>query len=191
MIKLVVGLGNPGAQYELNRHNIGWLVLDSLFDISSKQWKSKFKGSYTDTTINNEKVFFLKPETFMNLSGESVASLCQFFKIKPQEILVLHDELDIPFGQIHFKQGGGLAGHNGLKSMAQVLGNQDFYRMRIGIGRPARGSVSSWVLSNFPPEQDTELGVVLEKSAKAVEDLFSIGFKKASNQYNKKDFLKL
>lgn len=191
MIKLVVGLGNPGPEHELNRHNIGWLVLDSFNKINSNIWKSKFKGQYTDTTINGEKIYFLKPDTYMNLSGESVAPLCQFFKIEPKEILVLHDELDIPFGQIHFKSGGGLAGHNGLKSMAQILGTQDFHRMRIGIGRPDRGSVASWVLSNFASDQDIELGVVLKNSALALEELFSIGLKKVSNQYNKKDFLKL
>lgn len=191
MIKLIVGLGNPGPEHELNRHNIAWLALDSFEKINSNTWKSKFKGQYTDTTINGEKVYFLKPETYMNLSGESVGPLCQFFKIKPTEILVLHDELDIPFGQIHFKSGGGLAGHNGLKSMAKVLGTQDFHRLRIGIGRPDRGSVASWVLSNFPNEQDIELGIVLRNTAKAIEDLFSMGFKKVSNQYNKKDFLKL
>ena len=104
---------------------------------------------------------------------------------------MLHDELDLDFGKIQFKSGGGLAGHNGLKSMAQVLGSQDFHRLRIGIGRPPRGSVSSWVLSNFPADQDTELGIVLKNTAKAIEDLFSMGLKKASNQYNKKNFLEL
>lgn len=191
MIRLIVGLGNPGPEYELNRHNIGWLVLDSIDKISSNNWKSKFKGVYTDTSIDGEKVYFLKPQTFMNLSGESVGALCNFFKVKPTEILVLHDELDLDFGKIQFKSGGGLAGHNGLKSMAQVLGSQDFHRLRIGIGRPPRGSVSSWVLSNFPADQDTELGIVLKNTAKAIEDLFSMGLKKASNQYNKKNFLEL
>lgn len=191
MIKLIVGLGNPGPEYELNRHNIGWLVLDSIDKISSNNWKSKFKGFYTDTTIDGEKVYFLKPQTFMNLSGESVGPLCNFFKIKPTEILVLHDELDLDFGKIQFKSGGGLAGHNGLKSMAQILGTQDFHRLRVGIGRPPRGSVSSWVLSNFPADQDTQLGIVLKNTAKAIEDLFSMGLKKASNQYNKKNFLEL
>ncbi|MCT4642401.1 MAG: aminoacyl-tRNA hydrolase [Bacteriovoracaceae bacterium] len=191
MIKLVVGLGNPGREYELNRHNIGWLVLDNMSKINSNIWKNKFKGEYTDCSFDGEKVYFLKPQTFMNLSGQSVWPLCQFFKIKPSEVLVLHDELDIPFGQIQFKKGGGLAGHNGLKSIAKDLGTQDFYRMRIGIGRPPRGSVSSWVLADFPKDKDIELGIVLENSAKAIIDLFSIGFKKASNQYNRKDFLKL
>lgn len=191
MIKLVVGLGNPGAEYELNRHNIGWLVLDGLFDLSSKNWKNKFNGLYAETTVGGEKIYFLKPQTFMNLSGESIFAFVQFFKIEISEILVLHDELDISFGEIHFKFGGGLAGHNGLKSIAALLNSSDFYRMRIGIGRPERGSVASWVLSNFPKEQDIELGIVIEKSAKAIEDFFSLGFKKASNLYNKKNFLKI
>lgn len=190
MIKLVVGLGNPGAEYELTRHNIGWLVLDSYKEIDGKFWKSKFKGIYTDATIGGEKVYFLKPETYMNLSGESVQALCQFFKIKPQEILALHDELDIPFGQIQFKKGGGLAGHNGLKSMAQCLSTQDFYRMRIGIGRPVHGSVSNWVLGRFPSEQDIELGIVLEKSSQALNAFIKQGMK-AANKYNKKDFLEI
>lgn len=190
MIKLVVGLGNPGAEYELTRHNIGWLVLDSFKPIDGAFWKSKFKGSYTDKSIGGDKVYFLKPDTFMNLSGESVQPLCQFFKILPSEILVLHDELDLPFGQIQFKKGGGLAGHNGLKSMAQCLGNQDFYRMRIGIGRPVHGSVSNWVLGRFPSEQDTELGIVLEKSADAMNAFLKQGMK-AATKYNKKDFLEI
>lgn len=190
MIKLVVGLGNPGAEYELTRHNIGWLVLDSCELLDGKFWKDKFKGIYTDASVNGEKVYFLKPQTFMNLSGESVWPLCQFFKITPQEILVLHDELDLPFGQIQFKKGGGLAGHNGLKSMAKSLGNQEFYRMRIGIGRPQHGSVSNWVLGRFPDSQDIELGLVLKNSAQALDAFLKQGMK-AANKFNKKDFLAL
>lgn len=188
MIKLVVGLGNPGAEYELTRHNIGWLVLDSVKSVENANWKVKFKGIYADISINGEKVYFLKPQTFMNLSGESVQPLCQFFKITPEEILVLHDELDLPFGQIQFKKGGGLAGHNGLKSMAQCLSNQEFYRMRIGIGRPIHGSVSNWVLSRFPDDQDTELGIVMDKSSEALAEFLKQGMK-AATKYNKKNFL--
>ena len=188
MIKLVVGLGNPGAEYELTRHNIGWLVLDSLKKLDNHPWKSKFKGLYTDTSINSEKVYFLKPQTYMNLSGESVQPLCQFFKIQPEEILVLHDELDLPFGQIQFKKGGGLAGHNGLKSMAQTLSTQDFYRMRIGIGRPVHGSVSNWVLSRIPDDLDIDFGIVLDKSTEALLAFLEQGMK-AANKYNRKDFL--
>lgn len=189
MAKLIVGLGNPGAQYELTRHNVGWLVLDTFKPLENVIWKSKFKGLYSEATIGGEKVYFLKPQTFMNLSGESIQPLCQFFKIELKDILVLHDELDLPFGQIHFKKGGGLAGHNGLKSTAQMMGSQEFERLRIGIGRPPRGSVSSWVLSNFPPEQDIELGIVLEKCGEALEFYFKNGLAKAANTYNKKNFL--
>jgi PTH1 family peptidyl-tRNA hydrolase len=190
MIKLVVGLGNPGSEYEFTRHNIGWLLLDAYNPISGNNWKSKFKGYYTDATIGSEKIYFLKPDTYMNLSGESVQPLCQFFKIKPEEILVLQDELDLPFGQIMFKKGGGLAGHNGLKSITQCLGTQDFHRMRIGIGRPVHGSVSNWVLSKFSGDKEIELGVVLDKSSEALSAFIKEGMK-AATKYNKKDFLAL
>ena len=190
MIKLVVALGNPGAEYELTRHNIGWLIIDSFELIDGNIWKSKFKGIFTDALVSSEKVYFLKPQTYMNLSGESVQAMCKFFKIKSEEILVLHDELDIPFGQIQFKKAGGLAGHNGLKSMAQHLGKQDFFRMRIGIGRPVHGSVSSWVLGRFPDSQDIELGIVMKNAAEALGDFLKNGMKSA-NKYNKKNFLEL
>lgn len=189
MIKLVVALGNPGPEYELTRHNIGWLVLDNYPLLDNCFWKDKFKGTFCDSSLNGEKVYFLKPQTFMNLSGESAQALAHFFKIQPQEILVLHDELDLPLGKIHFKKGGGLAGHNGLKSLAKSLGTQDFLRMRIGIGRPVHGSVSNWVLGVFPKEEDIELGLVLENSAKALDFALKNGLQKAANQYNKKDFL--
>ncbi len=191
MIKLIVALGNPGIEYELTRHNVAWILVDTYSPISSNMWKSKFKGEYTDFTMGGDKIYVLKPQTYMNLSGESVQPLCQFFKIKPEEILVVQDELDLPFGQIHFKKGGGLAGHNGLKSIAKTMGSQEFYRMRIGIGRPARGSVSSWVLSKFPIEQNTELEIVMKKSGEALDCLLKDGFKKASNTFNKKDFLEI
>ena len=191
MIKLIVGLGNPGSEYELTRHNIAWTMIDTHPDLRTNIWKSKFKGEYTDFNSSQGKVYVLKPMTYMNLSGESVQPLCQFFKINPDEILVIQDELDLPFGQIHFKKGGGLAGHNGLKSIAKHLGTQDFYRMRVGIGRPTKGSVSSWVLSKIPSSMDTELSIVMEKSNEALDYFLKEGIKKASNTFNKKDFLKL
>lgn len=191
MIKLIVALGNPGPEYELTRHNIAWLVAQTHPKLKDAIWKQKFKGEYSDFNNAGEKCYTLKPLTFMNLSGESVQPFMSFFKIEPSEILVLHDELDLPFGQIHFKDGGGLAGHNGLKSIAKCLGTQDFLRMRIGIGRPDKGSVSNWVLSRFPPSMDLELGIVLEKSNEAVDFLLNNEFKKASNTYNKKNFLEI
>jgi PTH1 family peptidyl-tRNA hydrolase len=191
MIKLIVGLGNPGAEYELTRHNIAWTLLDTHPELANANWKSKFKGEYAEFRHNGEKIYALKPQTYMNLSGESVKPLCDFFKITPKEVLVIQDELDIDFGKVHFKEGGGLAGHNGLKSITQHLGTQDFYRMRLGIGRPDRGSVSNWVLSKFPASADTELSIVMEKGNEALEFFLKEGFKKASNTYNKKDFLEM
>ena len=191
MIKLIVALGNPGMEYELTRHNIAWTLIDTHPDLQSNMWKTKFKGEYTDFNGPSGKIYILKPLTYMNLSGESVQPLCQFFKINIEEILVIQDELDLAFGQIHFKKGGGLAGHNGLKSISSTMGSQEFYRMRIGIGRPERGSVSSWVLSKFPVSQNIELEIVMRQANEALNFLLKEGFKKASNTYNKKNFLDL
>jgi PTH1 family peptidyl-tRNA hydrolase len=188
MIKLVVGLGNPGIDYENTRHNIAWIAIDNYSKLDGTFWKSKFKGFYTDINFNGEKVYFLKPETYMNLSGESVGPLCNFFKIEPTEILVIQDELDLPFGQIMFKKGGGLAGHNGLKSITAHMGSQDFFRLRIGIGRPVHGSVSSWVLGKFPSDQKVELEIVMKKCDEAITSFLKNGMK-AATRYNKKDFL--
>lgn len=191
MIKLVVGLGNPGPEYELNRHNIGWLTIDNFQDLHTASWKNKFKGIYVDPTVNGEKVYFLKPQTYYNVAGESVQALMHFFKITPDELLVVHDDLDLEFGQLQVRKGGGLAGNNGLKSITQSLGTQEFGRLRVGIGRPKHGSVSSWVLSNFPIEQNTELEIVLTKAAEALDCCLKHGLQKASNQFNRKNFLKI
>jgi len=189
MIKLVVALGNPGLKYEFTRHNIAWLLFDEFFNSKSPIWKKKFKGEYCELNIDGEKRYFLKPQTFMNLSGESVQPLCQFFKIKAEEILVIHDELDLPFGQITFKNGGGLAGHNGLKSINQSMGTNTFLRLRVGIDRPVHGSVSSWVLGSFNKDEEISLGKILIESSKALEKSLKDGFQKASNQFSKKNFL--
>lgn len=191
MIKLVVALGNPGPEYELTRHNVAWLTLSFLDKLSNNNWKTKFKGDYTEITLSSNKIYFLKPMTYMNLSGESVFSLMNFYKININEVLVIHDEVDLDFGQIAFKNGGGLAGHNGLKSIAKCSGSQDFFRLRIGVGRPKHGSTASWVLSKFPVELDQELGIVLSESAKALEYALEFGVSKASNMYNKKNFLEI
>ena len=153
MSKLIVGLGNPEVRYELTRHNIGWQLLDYLGDQQGLIWKEKYKGLVATKTIDGEQWVFLKPHTYMNCSGESVAPAATFFKVSVEDILVVHDELDLSYGVISFKKGGGLAGHNGLKSIASSLGSQDFKRLRMGIGRPDRGSVSSWVLSTYSDDQ--------------------------------------
>lgn len=185
-MKLVVALGNPGSKYAQTRHNIGWLLLDHFKALDTAIWKSKFKGVYADLSIGGEKVVFLKPETFMNLSGESVRPLMDFFKIDVDDMIVVYDEIDLKYGQVHFKKGGGLAGHNGLKSIVQHIGSDAFYRLRLGVGRPEHGSVSNWVLSGFHGDDGIALDGYLNKAAEALELFLTKGYSKAINNYNKK-----
>jgi len=186
MSKLIVGLGNPGVEYELTRHNIGWLTMDYLEQAYKLNFKEKFKGLYADTQVNGEKIYFLKPQTFMNLSGESVVALSQFFKVDLSEMMVIHDELDLPFGQLLFKKGGGLAGHNGLKSIAGLLGTPDFIRLRMGIGRPVHGSVSNYVLSPFRDEEIPILEDFIKLASSGVDTFIKQGYEKAANAFSKK-----
>src|SRR5919198_5953349 len=136
---LVAGLGNPGRQYERTRHNAGWLVLDELARRHGGSWRSKFSGSLAEVRIDARRVALLKPETYMNESGRSVAAGARFFKVEPDALLVVHDDVDLEPGRLQARRGGGLAGHNGLRSLARDLGTQDFLRLRIGVGRPGRG----------------------------------------------------
>lgn len=189
MAKLIVGLGNPGIEHEMTRHNIGWLSLDQLSFYSNLNFKDKFKGEFALTSIGDEQVIFLRPQTYMNLSGESVQACAKFFKITLKDILVIHDELDLPFGTLTFKDGGGLAGHNGLKSIAQHMGGNSFYRLRMGIGRPVHGSVSSWVLSGFSNEEDINLADFLAGGAKAIEAFMEKGFQSAARTFSKKNYI--
>ena len=184
MIRLVVGLGNPGNKYEFNRHNIGWLALDQLSFYDDLDWKEKFKGLYA----KKGNCYFLKPMTYMNLSGESVQPCADFFKITVENILVVHDELDLPFGTMAFKKGGGLAGHNGLKSISQLLGSRDFMRLRLGIGRPAHGDVASYVLSNFSSDEKIILDDFLRGGGEAIDCFMNEGFQKAAKTFSKKNY---
>jgi PTH1 family peptidyl-tRNA hydrolase len=186
MDRLIVGLGNPGIKYQHSRHNIGWDVFEELSFSNELKWTDKFKGQYAVHNCEEGKIYLLKPQTFMNLSGESVIPLMQFFKIQPENILVIHDELDLPFGTIAFKNGGGLAGHNGLKSITLHLGNQDFKRVRMGIGRPVHGDVSNWVLSGYTGEDKDFFRPFLQGTAKALEEYIKLGFDKAATTYSKK-----
>ena len=165
MIKMIVFLGNPGLQLKKTRHNSGWMCCDKINEIKDENWQSKFKGSWLSYGNGDKKVIFLKPETFMNKSGESVRVAAAFFKIAPEEILVVHDDLEQKFGVISFRIGGGLAGHNGLKSISVQLGTKDFQRFRVGIGRPEHGSVSSFVLGCFSKEEEIHLELILDKAA--------------------------
>lgn len=189
MVKLIVALGNPGHEYARTRHNIAWMLIDEMF--SNASWKQKFKGEYAQVELGRDKVYLLKPQTYMNLSGESVQPLASFFKINPDEILVIHDEVDLDFGIIHFKNGGGNAGHNGLKSISQCLGTPQFHRLRMGVGRPARGDMASWVLSAFSSEEQISLEQYFSEAAKALGFFTKHGAGKAQNKYNKKQLITL
>jgi PTH1 family peptidyl-tRNA hydrolase len=188
MSYLIVGLGNPGSQYESTRHNIGWMALDRLSFSSTLVWKDKFKGYYSYKDFNGERFYFLKPQTYMNLSGESIQALCKFFKVPLESVLVVHDELDLPYGTLAFKRGGGLAGHNGLKSLASCMGSNNFLRLRLGIGRPKFGSVSSWVLSGFSDDEKIDLDSYIDGAAEALEKYIELGFGKAAQAFSKKSY---
>ena len=158
-MKLIVALGNPGEQYLKTRHNAGFLFMDYLVDhCHIDNYQSKFKGAFTKGEIENTPLFFLKPLTFMNLSGHAVQEAAHFFKIIPENILVIHDDLDLPFGAVKIKQGGSSGGHNGIKSIEQSLGSSNFWRLRIGIDRPPlKEQVSDYVLSNFSNKELDDL----------------------------------
>jgi PTH1 family peptidyl-tRNA hydrolase len=182
---LVAGLGNPGPEYEHTRHNAGWLVLDELARRHGGSWRSKFSGSLAEERLGDLRLALLKPETYMNESGRSVAGAARFFKVEPQSLLVVHDDVDLEPGRLQARRGGGLAGHNGLRSLARDLGTQEFLRLRIGVGRPGRGdprSVSDWVLSPFEPEEDVE--ALVSRAADAVESIASEGVEAAQQRFN-------
>jgi PTH1 family peptidyl-tRNA hydrolase len=182
---LVVGLGNPGREYERTRHNVGWLVLDELARRLGASWRAKFSGKLTEVRLNGDRLALLKPETFMNDSGRSVAAAARFFKVEPESLLIVHDDVDLEPGRLQARAGGGLAGHNGLRSLAQSLGSQDFLRLRIGVGRPGRGdhrSVADYVLSGFDPEEDVD--ALVTRSADAVETLARDGLEAAQQRFN-------
>jgi peptidyl-tRNA hydrolase, PTH1 family len=182
---LVAGLGNPGREYEHTRHNLGWLVLEELARRHGGSWRSKFSGSLAEVRLDGLRLALLKPETYMNESGRSVGAAARFFKVEPERLLVVHDDVDLEPGRLQARAGGGLAGHNGLRSLAQHLGSQEFERLRIGVGRPGRGdprSVSDWVLSGFAPEDD--LGSLVSRASDAVETIASQGLGAAQATFN-------
>ncbi|HET8893834.1 MAG TPA: aminoacyl-tRNA hydrolase [Gaiellaceae bacterium] len=163
-------MGNPGREYARNRHNAGYLVVDELVRRHGGSWRSKFNGQTAEIRIDGERVALLKPETYMNDSGVAVGAAAQFFKLEPDEVLIVHDEGDFDLGRLELKEGGGLAGHNGLRSIAQHLKTQDFHRLRIGVGRPERGDprpLADYVLSDFQADDDAD--ALVARAADAVE----------------------
>ncbi|HKP17238.1 MAG TPA: aminoacyl-tRNA hydrolase [Gaiellaceae bacterium] len=182
---LVAGLGNPGREYAVTRHNVGWMVLDELARRRGGSWRSKFSGQLAEVRLEGRRLALLKPETYMNESGRSIAAAARFFKSEPASLLVAHDDVDLEEGRLQARLGGGLAGHNGLRSIARELGSQDFLRLRIGVGRPARGDrrpVADYVLAPFAPETDVE--ALVSRAADAVEALVTEGLEAAQQRFN-------
>ena len=170
---MAVFLGNYGKQYEKNRHNAAWLFADSLAALSGLSWSKKFKGESAILNAPGRKIQLLKPHTFMNLSGESIAEAASFYKIKPERILVVHDELELPAGTFGLKWSGGLGGHNGLRSAKACLGTADFWRLRFGIGRPIYDDVALWVLSDFSKDEVPAMNAAFHEAAELFEALLT------------------
>lgn len=185
-MKLIVGLGNPGREYELTRHNIGFMAVDEL----SKRWniplnEQKFKGLFGAGFVNGEKVILLKPLTYMNLSGESIRPLMDYYKIDIEDFVVMYDDLDIPVGKLRLRMKGSAGGHNGVKSTIAHLGTQEFQRIRMGIDRPKNGmKVVDYVLGRFTVDEMPEVERAIEKSADACEEWLKAPFLQVMNTFN-------
>jgi PTH1 family peptidyl-tRNA hydrolase len=182
---LVAGLGNPGREYARTRHNAGWMAVDELARRHDGSWRSKFSGQLAELRLDGARVALVKPETYMNESGRSISAAARFFKSPAEGVLVVHDDVDLEEGRMQARRGGGLAGHNGLRSIASALGSQEFLRLRIGVGRPGRGdprSVADYVLAPFEPETDVE--ALVSRAADAVESIVREGLEAAQQRFN-------
>lgn len=169
----LIFLGNPGREYEKTRHNIAWRVCREICRGApggEPSWSGKFKGETALLLRGSQKWHLLKPQTFMNLSGESAVAMAAFYKIQVDHLVAVHDDLELPFGEVKFQRGGGLGGHRGLKSLTSSLGSPDFHRLRLGVGRPARGDVSSFVLGAFTPDEEIELTRIIPAAVRAWEE---------------------
>ena len=190
MTWLVVGLGNPGKEYASHRHNVGFMAAEDLASsVRAGDFRDKFSGRFTKGSHQGDDIVILEPLTFMNLSGQSVQPAAAFFKVEPAQVVVVHDELDLPFGDVRLKVGGGHAGHNGLRSIMKSIGTGDFVRLRIGIGRPPpgfRGEVADYVLSSFDAIERAELSGILKRATESVLDVCARGVTAAMNKLNTK-----
>lgn len=184
-MKLIVGLGNPGKEYEGTRHNCGFMVIDKLAEkLNVNVDLSKFKGLYTKFKYRGEDVILLKPQTYMNLSGESVNAIMQFFKIEKDDLLVIYDDLDMPVGKLRLRKTGSAGGHNGIKNIIAHLNSQDFKRIRVGIDRHKYMKVVDYVLSRFTKEENEAISQGIENAANAIIDYLDHDFDYVMNRYN-------
>ena len=182
---LVVGLGNPGRRHERDRHNVGFMVVDELARRHDGSFKSKFSGRVTEVPLDGRRLALLEPDTYMNDSGRSVQPAAAFYKVPLDGLLVVHDEVDLDVGRLQARLGGGLAGHNGLRSIAGRLGSPEFLRLRVGVGRPGRGDprdVADFVLSPFAPEDDQS--ALVSRATDAVESLVVSGLEETQRLFN-------
>lgn len=185
---LLVGLGNPGARYARTRHNIGFMAVDAWCDQASPHvrpnWSEKWKAQTTSVAADGARVVVVKPQTFMNRSGQTVLAAAQFLRVPPERILVVHDEVDFQLGRLAVKKGGGHGGHNGLRDILQLLGHGDFLRIRLGVGRPVRGEVADHVLSEFFPDELTAVDDLLARAVAAITCVTREGVVTAMNKFN-------
>lgn len=185
-MKLVVGLGNPGEEYKKTRHNIGFEIVEKLADAAWKLNK-KFNGEISEGKIGREKIIFLKPQTFMNDSGRAVAAAAGFYKIKPADILVIHDDIDLPLGKIRIKKDGSSGGHRGVESIITALGSRDFFRLKIGVApeaRPKNFNAANFVLKKFGKAEDKTLEKTIKKATEAAALILSEDIGRAMNLFN-------
>ncbi|MGL5541527.1 MAG: aminoacyl-tRNA hydrolase [Erysipelotrichaceae bacterium] len=186
-MKLIVGLGNPGKQYEQTRHNAGFMVIDTLSkELGVGVTTNKFKGLIGETRVGSEKVILLKPQTYMNLSGESVQAAMRFYNLEPEDVLVIYDDLDLPVGKIRIREKGSAGGQNGMKNIIQHLGTQTFGRIRVGIDKDKQIATVDYVLGKFRPDQQEPFQQACDQAQKAAIDWVKNGLASAMNQFNKK-----
>ena len=190
-MKLICGLGNPGREYERHRHNIGFMVVEALLSRARAELnQEKFQAKVGQGSLGSERILFVEPQTYMNLSGRSLAEAARFYKIAVEDILVIHDELDLPFGRLQLKAGGGTGGHNGLKSSVQSLGADGFIRLRFGIGKPegpnAKERVAGYVLSHFDDGERRQLEEFIGRASDMAETWARDGLATAMNRFNRK-----
>jgi PTH1 family peptidyl-tRNA hydrolase len=184
-VQLIVGLGNPGPKYEQTRHNVGFVFVDELARSKGASWKleNKFHGEVCKLSLAGNEVWLLKPNTYMNLSGKAVAALARFYKIAPESILVVHDELDIPPGQLRLKQGGGHGGHNGLRDIVAQMGSREFLRLRVGIGHPGDSrDVTNYVLGKASPEDQKHIDNAIEEAMRTLPQVMEGDMQPAMNR---------
>lgn len=190
-MKIICGLGNPGREYEHNRHNIGFMVIDAL----AAKWKvsftsHKFDAELATASFAGDKVLLVKPQTYMNLSGNSLGGAARFYKVAASDVLVVHDELDLPFARVQLKAGGGTGGHNGLNSIRESWGEENYGRLRFGIDKPqgpnAKERVVGHVLGDFSKEESTALPAQLQRTVEVCEGWARLGMQQAMNSFNRK-----